>query len=54
MKYAYLIPIDLQTDKLSLSVIQRTDEIGNVWFIPTDPSNSDYQAYLEHLTDVVK
>jgi hypothetical protein len=27
-------------------VINYTDENGVVWFIPTDPSNSDYQAYL--------
>jgi hypothetical protein len=32
-------------------VIQRTDNDGKVWFIPTDPANSDYQAYLEHLTE---
>ena len=28
------------------TVIQRTDADGSVWFIPTDPANSDYQAYL--------
>jgi hypothetical protein len=27
-------------------VIERTDEDGKIWFIPTDPANSDYQAYL--------
>jgi len=26
--------------------IKRTDADGTVWFIPTDPANSDYQAYL--------
>jgi hypothetical protein len=30
-------------------IIQRTDEDGQVWFIPTDPANSDYQAYLASL-----
>jgi hypothetical protein len=28
------------------TVIQRTDSDGSIWFIPTDPANSDYQAYL--------
>ena len=27
-------------------VIKRTDADGQVWFIPTDPANSDYQRYL--------
>jgi hypothetical protein len=26
-------------------MIQRTDEDGQVWFIPPSPANSDYQAY---------
>jgi hypothetical protein len=30
-------------------VIKRTDENGSVWWIPTDPANSDYQAYLKSL-----
>ena len=34
---------------LSPEHIQRTDEDGQVWFIPTDPANSDYQAYLKSL-----
>jgi hypothetical protein len=29
--------------------IIRTDPDGTVWFIPTDPANSDYQAYLASL-----
>jgi hypothetical protein len=28
------------------SVIKATDEAGNILWIPTDPANSDYQAYL--------
>jgi len=28
------------------SYIERTDDDGKVWAIPTDPANSDYQAYL--------
>ena len=29
--------------------IKRTDENGKVWWIPTDPANSDYQEYLAQL-----
>jgi hypothetical protein len=32
-------------------VIERTDEDGKIWFIPTDPANSDYQAYLKSLDE---
>jgi hypothetical protein len=31
---------------LTAEVIERTDEDGAIWSIPTDPANSDYQAYL--------
>jgi hypothetical protein len=37
-------------------VIKRTDDDGKIWWIPTDPANSDYQAYLnpvEHLTEII-
>ena len=37
------------TDGLGQQAIQRTDENGQVWSIPTDPANSDYQAYLASL-----
>jgi hypothetical protein len=30
-------------------VITRTDPDGKVWFIPQDPMNSDYIAYLASL-----
>ena len=30
----------------SPSVLIKTDSDGNVFYIPLDPSNSDYQAYL--------
>jgi hypothetical protein len=30
-------------------VLKRTDPDGKVWWIPTDPANSDYQLYLESL-----
>jgi hypothetical protein len=28
------------------SVLKKTDSSGQAWFIPMDPANSDYQAYL--------
>ena len=30
-------------------IIQRTDADDKVWYIPADPANSDYQAYLSSL-----
>lgn len=33
---------------LETGYIKRTDENGAELFIPKDPANSDYQAYLEH------
>ena len=30
----------------SQTIIQRMNEDGSLTYIPTDPSNSDYQAYL--------
>ena len=32
-------------------IIKKTEIDGKVWWIPLDPANSDYQAYLEHLTE---
>jgi hypothetical protein len=42
-----VIPADPTT--LTSGCIQRTDPDGKVWSIPTDPANSDYQAYLATL-----
>ena len=43
MKYTY----EVITDELSTNqTIKRTDENGLVVWIPCDPANSDYQAYL--------
>jgi hypothetical protein len=32
-------------------ILKRTDENGTVWWIPLDPANSDYQAYLNPVED---
>ncbi len=34
------------TTEFGKQIIERTDEDGIVWWIPEDPANSDYQAYL--------
>jgi hypothetical protein len=31
--------------------IKRTDSDGKVWWIPEDPANSDYQAYLKSINN---
>ena len=43
------IYVEIFADLSGEKFIQRTDEDGQVWFIPTDPANSDYQAYLASL-----
>jgi hypothetical protein len=35
-----------QVTELGLTTLKRTDEFGNVVWIPIDPTNSDYQEYL--------
>jgi hypothetical protein len=35
-----------EVTELGSKMIKRTDEAGNVAWIPLDPANSDYQEYL--------
>jgi len=37
------------TNEFGQKQVKRFDEDGTIWFIPTDPANSDYQAYLATL-----
>jgi hypothetical protein len=39
------------TSDLGSEFIKRTDLDGTIWFIPSDPANSDYQAYLKSLDE---
>jgi hypothetical protein len=56
MKYTYKEIVD---EVYGITTIERTDENGDIAWIPTDLGNSDYQAYLnkdkpvEHFTPIV-
>ena len=39
---------EIAVDNLGSEIIKRTDLDGKVWWIPTDPANSDYKKYLGH------
>jgi hypothetical protein len=49
MIYTYEINTFINTNEESVTNIFRTDEAGHTVTIPTDPANSDYQAYLASL-----
>lgn len=46
MIYTYEV---IEHDLINYKSIKRTDENGEVSFIPFDETNSDYQAYLASL-----
>jgi hypothetical protein len=37
---------EIITEEDGTQIIKRTNEDGSVSFVPNDPANSDYQAYL--------
>jgi hypothetical protein len=38
-----------ETNALGIEYVVRTNDDGSVSWIPMDPANSDYQAYLKSL-----
>ena len=48
MIYELIISKDINGDEIGRQ-IKRTDEIGNVSWIPADEDNMDYQSYLQSL-----
>ena len=48
MTYTY---IPANPASLVIEHIERLNEDGSVSFIPIDPANSDYQAYLKSLEE---
>jgi hypothetical protein len=38
--------LQIGRDGVNIGSIKKTDENGQVWGIPLDPDNSDYQKYL--------
>jgi hypothetical protein len=38
-------------NSLGEKMIKRTDSIGNVAWVPIEPANFDYQAYLKSLDE---
>jgi hypothetical protein len=46
MTYTYKI---VKAEGLTVEHIEKQDDNENIWFIPTDPANSDYQEYLKTL-----
>jgi hypothetical protein len=45
-----MIKYEIQ-NAIGLTSIMKTDEKGNVFYIPSDSANSDYQAYLKSLDE---
>jgi hypothetical protein len=38
--------VTINSGDLSWDIIRMTDECGQIWSVPIDEANSDYQAYL--------
>lgn len=46
-----MITFNKYTDANGTEQIEKVDDIGNTSYVPADPANSDYQAYLNYLED---
>jgi hypothetical protein len=38
---------EIVKNSFNQDILKKTNEDDTVWWIPCDPANSDYQAYLE-------
>ena len=47
-----MITYKIITNLNGADVLQKTTPDGKVWWVPTDPDNSDYQAYLADPTGI--
>lgn len=46
-----MVKYELTKNSYDEDVVIRTEEDGTIWWIPTDPANSDYQKYLASLDE---
>jgi hypothetical protein len=42
---------EIITDERHGEIVKKTNENGDVFWIPIDPANSDYQEYLKSLEE---
>ena len=43
--------LQISKNTKTVSSVMKTDDNGQIWFIPFDPANTDYQAYLKWLDE---
>lgn len=48
MKYTYEL---IEDTSMNNKIVKRVDENGNESWLPIDPANPDYQAYLKSLDE---
>lgn len=49
-----MITYKIITNLNGADVLQKTTPDGKVWWVPIDPNNSDYQAYLADPTGLLE
>lgn len=47
-----MIQYEIVMTDLGSEILKATDPDGVVWWIPIDPTNADYEAYLASLNEV--